>query len=148
MFVTHAAGSMVIDLMVVIVPNHDPAYKLGKQGEQPYWDWWLVPCHYVEVILSHFEIGCLTMIYGHLIETHCSLKAGWGGWGCEVSCGGHHRQRKDHHGVSSGWSSIWFVSNTGLSSTQYEQITIIFGVWPFWLTPFSFQSITFCGAYG
>ena len=30
-------------------------------------------------------------------------------------------KRKDHHGVSSGWSSVWHSSNTGLSSTQYEQ---------------------------
>ena len=44
--------------------------------------------------------------------------------------------KKDHHGVSSGWSSTWFHSNTGLSSTQYEQIPIILGVWPFWLTLF------------
>ena len=57
-------------------------------------------------------------------------------------------KRKDHHGVSSGWSSVWHCSNTGLSSTQYEQIPIILGVWPFWLTPFFFRSITFWGAYG
>ena len=56
--------------------------------------------------------------------------------------------RKDHHGVSSGWSSVWHRSNTGLSSTQYEQIPIIFGVWPFWVTPFFFRSITFGRAYG
>ena len=43
-------------------------------------------------------------------------------------------KRKDHHGVISGWSSVWHRSNTGLSSTQYEQIPIILGVWPFWLT--------------
>ena len=55
---------------------------------------------------------------------------------------------KDHHGVSSGWSSVWHRSNTGLSSTQYEQIPIILGVWPFWLTPFYFRSITFWRAYG
>ena len=55
---------------------------------------------------------------------------------------------KDHHWVSSGWSSIWHRSNTGLSSTQYEQIPIILGVWPFWLTPFFFRSITFWRAYG
>ena len=55
---------------------------------------------------------------------------------------------KDHHGVSSGWSSIWHPSNTGLSSTQYEQIPIILGIWPFWLTPFFFRSITFWRAYG
>ena len=47
-------------------------------------------------------------------------------------------KRKDHHGVSSGWSSVWHRSNTGLSSKQYEQIPIILGVLPFWLTPFSF----------
>ena len=41
-------------------------------------------------------------------------------------------KRKDHHRVSSGWSSVWHHSNTGLSSTQFEQIPI----WPFWLTPF------------
>ena len=50
--------------------------------------------------------------------------------------------------VSSGWSSVWHRSNTGLSSTQYEQIPIILGVWPFWLTPFFFRSITFWRAYG
>ena len=57
-------------------------------------------------------------------------------------------KRKDHHKVSSGWSSVWHRSNTGLSSTQYEQIPIILGVWPFWLTPFFFRSITFWRAYG
>ena len=57
-------------------------------------------------------------------------------------------KRKDHHGVSSGWSSVWHRSNTGLSGTQYEQIPIILGVWPCWLTPFFFRSITFWPAYG
>ena len=57
-------------------------------------------------------------------------------------------QRKDHHGVSSGWSSVWHRSNTGLSSTQYEQIPIILGVRPFRLTPFFFLSITFWRADG
>ena len=56
-------------------------------------------------------------------------------------------KRKDHHGVSSGWSSVWHRSNTGLSCTQYEQIPIILGVWPFWLTPFFFWSIRFWRAY-
>ena len=51
-------------------------------------------------------------------------------------------KRKDHHGVSSGWSSVWHRSNTGLSSTQYEQIPVILGVWPFWLTPFFFYTGT------
>ena len=57
-------------------------------------------------------------------------------------------KRKDHHGVSSGWSSVWHRSNTGLSSTQYEQIPIKLGFWPFWLTPFFFRLITFWWAYG
>ena len=57
-------------------------------------------------------------------------------------------KRKDHHRVSSGWSGVWHRSNTGLSSTQYEQIPIILGVWPFWLTPFFFRSITFWRTYG
>ena len=47
-------------------------------------------------------------------------------------------KRKYHHSVSSGWSSTWFHSSTGLYSTQYEQIPIIFGVWPFSLTHFFF----------
>ena len=51
-------------------------------------------------------------------------------------------KRKDHHGVSSGWSSTGFHSNTCLSGT-YEQIPIIFGVRLFWRTPFFFRSITF-----
>ena len=57
-------------------------------------------------------------------------------------------KRKDHHRVSSGWSSVWHCSNTGLSSLQYEQISIILGVWPFCLTPLIFRSITFWRAYG
>ena len=57
-------------------------------------------------------------------------------------------QGKDHHGVSSGWSIVWHRSNTGQSSTQYKQIPIILGVWPFWLTPFFVRSITFWRAYG
>ena len=57
-------------------------------------------------------------------------------------------KRKDHHGVSSGWSSVWHLSNTGLSSTQHEQIPIILGVWPVELTPFFFRSKTFWRAYG
>ena len=68
----------------------------------------------------------------------------WGGCGCEVSCGGHHRQRgKTTMGSALGRAVVDFIS-----STQYEQIPIIFGVWPFWLTPFFFRSITFWRVYG
>ena len=83
---------------------------------------------------------------GASLESALSHWLGWGVWGHEVSCGGHHRLRGKT--TSSGWSSVWHRSNTGLSSTQYEQIPIILGVWPFWLTPFFFRSITFWWAYG
>ena len=68
-----------------------------------------------------------------------SLKLNWGWaglWG--FSWWAPSTKRKNHHRVSSGWSSTWFHSNIGLSSTQYEQIPIIFGVWPLWLTHFFF----------
>ena len=56
----------------------------------------------------------------------------WDGRCCEVSCGGH--QRKDNHRVSSCWSSISMSSIIGLCVREYEQIPIMFGTWPFWLT--------------
>ena len=67
-----------------------------------------------------------------------------GAWGAWVGLWGFlwwapSVKRKDHHGVSSGWSNVWHRPNIGLSSTQYEQIPIILGVWPFWLTPFFFS---------
>ena len=79
---------------------------------------------------------------------HCFLdNLGWVGlWG--FLWWAPSAKRKDHHGVSSRWSSVWHRSNTVLSSTQYEQIPIILGVWPFWLTPFFFRSITFWRACG
>ena len=70
----------------------------------------------------------------------------WGGWGCEFFfClwWAPSAKRKDHHGVISEWCSVWYRSNTGLSSTQYEQVPIILGVWLLWLTPFFFRSVTF-----
>ena len=79
--------------------------------------------------------------------THWSLRCNWlcprlflgwvGLWG--LLWWAPSAKRKDHHKVSSGWSSVWHRTNTGLSSTQYEQIPIILGVWPFWLTPFFFS---------
>ena len=79
----------------------------------------------------------------------CNKKASsyWcrGGW---VSCGGYHeRKPKDHHTVSSGWSRISLCSNTGLFSTQYEQIPIIFGLQPFWLTLFLLVSDILSGLW-
>ena len=82
-----------------------------------------------------------------LIDTNLVFIVGWVGlWG--FLWWAPSAKRKDHHGVSSGWSSVWHCSNTGLSSSQCEQISIILGVWPFCLTPFIFRSITFWRAYG
>ena len=62
----------------------------------------------------------LRWVSGHIVK---------GGWGCEVSCGGHRWRRGK---TTMGFSSRWFHSNTGLSSTQYEQIPIIFGNLAIW----------------
>ena len=69
-------------------------------------------------------------------RVHCSTWGWVGLWG--FLWWAPPAKRKDHHRVSSGWSSVWRHSNTGLSGTQYEQIPIILGVWPFWLTPYFF----------
>ena len=81
-----------------------------------------------------------------LLSTPHNSWGGWGLWG--FLWWAPSAKRKDHHGVSSGWSSTSFHSNTDPSSTQYEQIPIIFGDWPFWLTLFLFLSITFWRVYG
>ena len=44
-----------------------------------------------------------------------------------------------HHGFSSAWRSVWLHTNSGLSSTQYEQIIIVFRVWTFWLMTLFFS---------
>ena len=83
----------------------------------------------------------------YFIWYYLLLNMGWvGRWG--FLWWAPSAKRKDHHRVSSGWSSTWYLSNTSLSNVQYEQIPIIFGVWPLWLTPFFFQSITFWRVYG
>ena len=94
---------------------------------------------------------CTTYTQKNKIISKCCW--GWVGlwgflWWASLTKGRPPRQKKeDHHGVSSGSSSTWFHPNTGLSSTQYEQIPIIFGVDFGWLLSF-FRSITFwrvCG---
>ena len=90
---------------------------------------------------SLFNIKILPYQYR---KSHCGNKMilwmslGWVGL-CGFLWWAPSAKRKDHHGVSSGWSSVWHRSNTGLSSTQYGQIPIILGVWPFWLIPFFFS---------
>ena len=98
-------------------------------------------------LTSPWECLPLTNITKGMMGIFCPALLGWVGlWG--FLWWAPSAKRKDHHGVSSGWSSVWYRSITGLSSTQYEQIPIILGVWPFWLTPVCFRSITFGWAYG
>ena len=103
--------------------------------------WWYSSLTYIYIYatLGLNELRGYWLHFGHML--------GWVGlWG--FLWWAPSAKRTNHHGVSSGWSSVWHRSYTGLSSTQYEQIPIILGVWPFWLTPFFFQSITFWRAYG
>ena len=88
----------------------------------------------------HYQlyIQCSVIIIQLMFSKTLIIDMGWVGlWG--FLWWAPSAKRKDHHGVSSGWSSVWHSSNTGLCSTQYEQIPIILGVWPFWLTPFFFS---------
>ena len=93
---------------------------------------------YIWPTTASLELHCGLKRYGSSVWNTSSIGAYnlWGLlWWASLA------KRKDHHGVSSGWSSTWFHSNTGLPSTQYEEIPIIFGVWPFWLTPFLADSL-------
>ena len=69
---------------------------------------------YVFLALSHRY----TANYNFSTQT-LTINRGWVGlWG--FLWWAPSAKRKDHHGVRSGWSSVWHRSNTGLSSTQYE----------------------------
>ena len=73
-------------------------------------------------------------------EWHWTSLMIWCGWGWEVSCGGHHQQRgKTRMGSALGGAVLDFTQILAYLVTQYEQIPIIFGVWPFRLTPFFFS---------
>ena len=126
-------------------------------------DIWAVRCELLHVLeryqVEHVAGTCQACVLSHIIQEQfynvewmilwlsSLVLLGWVGlWG--FLWWAPSAKRKDLHGVSSGWSSVWHRSNTGLSSTQYEQIPIILGVWPFWLTPFFFRSISFWRAYG
>ena len=103
----------------------------------------------VLIIHKWFHGTCVTQINSNWPfcldkERKLFCKKWAGGWGCEVSCGGHHGPRgKTTTGSALDGAVFWHHSNT-----QYEQIPIILGVWSFWLTPFFFRSITFWRAYG
>ena len=59
---------------------------------------WGVKCYFrLDIFRSqengyHFADDICKCIFVSEISIKISLKL-WGGWGCEVSCGGHHRQR-------------------------------------------------------
>ena len=100
--------------------------------------------HRYSDIIPHVYTATLSPSITHPLHLWLTHNMGWVGlrgflWWAPSAKG------KDHHGVSSGWSSVWHCSNTGLSSSQFEHIPIILGVWPFCLTPFFFRSITFGG---
>ena len=112
--------------------------------------------HWLPVNAPHKSQWCGTFMFSLI----CTWINGWVNSGETGDLGCHHThyhftvmwwapsvKRKDHHGVSSGWSSTLFNSNTGLSSAQYEQIPIIFGVWPFGLL-FSVNNILTPGLNG
>ena len=83
-------------------------------------------------------------------ELHLDIYAQVGPSSCSLEVGGTVRclvvgaliTLWDQHGVSTGWSSSWHCTSTGLSGAQCEQIPNIFGVWPFGLTA-SFWSVEF-----
>ena len=97
---------------------------------------------YCSLALSHWYVNVSSMLWwinlpslwkndcifffnpstGHFFCCHRGWVGLWGFLWWAPSAKG-----KDHHRVSSGWSSVWHRSNTGLSSTQYEQIPIILG---------------------
>ena len=102
---------------------------------------------YVWILFVETRSLYIVFFFSFILMCFLFFKLGWVGlWG--FLWWAPSAKRKDHHGVSSGWSSVWHCSNTGLSSSQYEQISIILGVWPFCLTPFFFWSMIFWWAHG
>ena len=125
-----------VQLMPYCLINYSLMMPCGNTDLGQHWFRLRLAAWWYQVWSTLFQvIACCLMTPSHNLDQFCLELLGnyW---------------RKDHHGVSSGWSSVWHRSNTWLSSTQYEQIPIILGVWPFWLTPFVFRSITFWWAYG
>ena len=76
----------------------------------------------IECIIGRYSYShSSTSTRTHVIIKYLYSHWGWVGlWG--FLWWAPSAKRKDHHGVSSGWSSVWHHSNTGLSGTQYEQI--------------------------
>ena len=118
--------------------------SIGCFGWNWMWELSIIRREYLCIYFINNTVGwcatktCLNQVQGNIYcDKYLSLVplVGWVGlWG--FLWWAPSAKRKDHHGVSSGWSSVWHRSNTGLSSTQYEQTPIILGVWPFWLTLF------------
>ena len=144
-FLSHRASNAELDFFVVSLGNNLNNQSCGHGVAQ---NGQMLKCN---LLLENFHIPWSPIdnksALAQAMAGHLTGDMGWVGlWG--FLWWAPSAKRKDHHGVSSGWSSVWHRSNTGLSSTQYEQIPIILGIWPFWLTPFFFRSITFWRAYG
>ena len=122
--------------------SHLPANSKGPTGGHNTWEqllWHVSSC---------WDLGLSSPASNSPESKVHGAKMGpiWDRQDCEVCCVGHHRHRGKTTTGSARDGAI-LHSNTGLSNTQYEQIPIIFGVWPFWLTHFFFRSITFWRVY-
>ena len=60
------------------------------------YQWFETPwhsCDFTVIVAIKFRSVCMINLYDQLFHWITHLVNGWGGWGCEVSCGGHHRPR-------------------------------------------------------
>ena len=71
----------------------------------------------------------------------------WGGWGCEVSCGGHHRQRGKTTTGSALGAVLDFTQILACLVHNMSRSQLYLGFGDFGWLPF-FRSITFCRVYG
>ena len=147
-FATLQGNLLVLFIIIILKYHHINIYPIFSQFAKNHGKSlsFLDVAHYKWALWSNL-IGHVTLLAITATTYPGLVPWGWVGlWG--FLWWAPSAKGKDHHRVSSGWSSVWHRSNTGLSSTQYEQMPIILGVWPFWLTPFFFRSITFWRAYG
>ena len=74
----------------------------------------------------------------------------WGGWGCEVSCGGHHRLRGKTTTGSALYGAVFDIAQILaylVHNMSRSQLYLGFGHFG-WLLSFFFWSITLWQAYG
>ena len=71
----------------------------------------------------------------------------WGGWDCEVSCGGHHRLRGKTTAGSALDEAVFDIAQILAYLVHDMNRSQLLGVWPFWPTPFFFLSIILVGLW-